>query len=129
MLNSHSNTYREIAIQTSSPTTLVVMLYEGAIRFLNESVAAIKAQDLNSKRQCIARAVAVVYHLQGTLDMERGGKVAGDLNGLYNYITSCILDGSAKLETESLEEAIKLLKVLLAGWEELAVKERSNPLQ
>src|SRR5262245_3310902 len=116
MVNDRSNAYREVAVQTSSPTGLVVMLYEGAIRFLQESIAAIKSQDLNGKRQSIDRAVAVLQHLQGTLDMDRGGDVAADLNRLYNYITSRVLDGSGNLQTAPLEEAIKLLKVLLAGW-------------
>jgi flagellar secretion chaperone FliS len=128
MHNDRSNAYREIAVQTSSPTRLVVMLYEGAIRFLRESVVAIESRDLNAKRQSIDRAVAVVQHLQGTLDMERGGAVALDLARLYDYITSRILDGSSKLETAPLEEAIKLLKVLMAGWEGVAERERNNPV-
>ncbi len=121
-----SNTYREIAVQTSSPAKLVVMLYEGAVRFLRESSTAIQSRDLDRKRQSIDRAVAIVQHLQCTLDVERGGVVATDLNRLYGYITSRILEGSTRLETAPLEEAIKLLNVLLAGWEELAKKQSSN---
>jgi flagellar protein FliS len=128
MSNNRSNAYRDVAVQTSSPTALVVMLYEGAIRFLQESVTAINSQDLPAKRQSIDRAVAVVQHLHDTLDMERGGEVAADLNRLYSYITTCVLNGSAKLETAPLEEAIKLLKVLLAGWEEVAGRERNNSM-
>ena len=126
MYNNRSNTYREIAVQTSSPTKLVVMLYEGAIRFLRESATAIGANDLNGKRQSIDRAVAIVQHLQSTLDMDRGGEVAAALDKLYGYIASRILEGSTKLETAPLEEAIKLLNVLLAGWEEVVSKEHNN---
>ena len=123
MYNHRSNTYREVAVQTSSPTKLVVILYEGAIRFLRESVTAIASKDLDRKRHSIDRAVAIVQHLQSTLDMDRGLEVAANLGRLYSYITSRILEGSAKLETAPLEEAIKLLDILLAGWEELAKKE------
>jgi flagellar protein FliS len=123
-----SNSYREIAVQTSSPTRLVVMLYEGTIRFLRESIAAIDSKNLDRKRQAIDRAVAIVQHLQSTLDLDRGGELAAGLNRLYSYITSRILEGSAKLETDPLEEAIKLLNVLLAGWEELAKKEHTHPV-
>jgi flagellar protein FliS len=123
---NRSNAYREVAVQTSSPTRLVVMLYEGAIRFLRESVTAIETKDLIRKRQAVDRAVAIIQHLQGTLDMERGGNVAADLHRLYSYIASRILAGSAKLETAPLEEAIKLLNVLLAGWEEVARKEQNH---
>jgi flagellar protein FliS len=124
MYNNRSNAYREVAVQTSSPTKLVVMLYEGAVRFLGESVRAIKSRDLNQKRHSIDRAVAIVQHLHSTLDIERGGQVAAELDKLYTYITSRILDGSTKLEIEPLEEATKLLSVLLTGWEELAKKEQ-----
>jgi flagellar protein FliS len=120
-----SNAYREVAVQTSSPTKLVVMLYEGAIRFLRESISAIESKDLQLKRHSIDRAVAIVQHMQGTLDMERGGKIAADLNKLYSYIFSRIMDGSMKLETAPLQEAIKLLSTLLAGWEAIANQERN----
>ena len=120
------NTYQEIAIQTSSPAKLVVMLYEGAIRFLNQSIAAIQSKDLNVKRQSVDRAVAVIQHLQSTLDMSQGKEVAADLDRLYTYVISRVLDASAKLEIEPLEEAIKLLTVLLSGWEEVARKESEH---
>jgi len=104
----------------------VVMLYEGAIRFLNQSITAIHAKDLETKRQSIDRAVAVIQHLQSTLDMTQGKEVAADLDRLYSYITSRILDASGKLQIAPLEEAIKLLTVLLSGWEEVARKQAEH---
>ena len=113
-------------MQTSSPTKLVVMLYEGAVRFLRDSVAAIESKNLERKRQSIDRAVAIVQHLNSTLVLEQGGAVAVDLNRLYSYITNRIFEGSAKLDKAPLEEAIKLLNVLLAGWDELVKNEQPN---
>jgi len=120
-----SNTYQEIAMQTSSPTKLVVMLYEGTILFLQQSISAIQSNDLDRKRQAVDRAVAVIQHLQSTLDMNRGGEVAAELDKLYSYIHSKILEGSTQLQIAPLEEAIKLLTVLLSGWEE-AAKGKNN---
>jgi flagellar protein FliS len=118
------NVYKEAAVQAATPIKLVVMLYEGAVRFLQESVSAIECHDLDRKRHAIDRAVAVIQHLQSTLDLDSGRAVAGDLNRLYDYITSRVLEGSAKLDTAPLKEAIKLLSVVLAGWEELAKREQ-----
>ncbi len=126
LYSNRSNVYQEVAVQTSSPARLVVMLYEGAIRFLRQSIAAIQTQDLDSKRQSIDRAVAVIQHLQSTLDHERGGQVATDLERLYGYIVSRILEGSGQLNTAPLEEAIKLLTTLLSGWEGLAKAEQEQ---
>lgn len=121
-----SNTYQEVAVQTSSPTRLVVMLYEGALRFLQQSISAIQSKDLDRKRQAVDRAVAVIQHLQGTLDMDRGGEIAAELDRLYTYIHSKILEGSTKLQIAAFEEAIKLLTVLLSSWEEAARKEEQH---
>ena len=119
-MHNRPNIYQEIAVQTSSPTKLVVMLYEGAIRFLRQSITAIQSKDLDQKRHSVDRAVAVIQHLQGTLDMDRGGEVAAELDRLYTYINSRIVEGSSKLQIAPLEEAIKLLTVLLSGWEEVS---------
>ncbi len=113
-------------MQTSSPTRLVVMLYEGALRFLQQSISAIQSKDLDRKRQAVDRAVAVIQHLQGTLDMDRGGEIAAELDRLYTYIHSKILEGSTKLQIAAFEEAIKLLTVLLSSWEEAARKEEQH---
>lgn len=128
-MNTYSNrrnAYQEVAVQTSSPAKLVVMLYEGAIRFLRQSITAIESKDLDLKRQAIDRAVAVIQHLHSTLDHDRAQELAGELDRLYTYITSRILDGSGKLEVAPLQEAIKLLTVLLSGWEEVVKKEQGH---
>jgi flagellar secretion chaperone FliS len=126
MYKRPNTTYQEIAVQTSSPTKLVVMLYEGVIRFLQQSISAIESNDLDTKRQAVDRAVAVIQHLQNTLDMDRGGQVAAELDRLYSYIHSRILEGSTKLQIVAFEEAIKLLTLLLSGWEEAARKEEQH---
>ena len=119
------NAYQEVAVQTSSPTKLVVMLYEGAIRFLRQSIAAIEAKDFERKRQSIDRGMAVIQHLQSTLD-KRGGEMSVELDRLYTYITSRVLEGSGKLEIAPLEEAVKLLTTLLSGWQQIANKEQEQ---
>jgi flagellar secretion chaperone FliS len=118
--------YKEISINTASPAKLVVMLYEGAIRFLRQTESDVRNKDFAKKSQSVDRAVAIIQHLQGTLDLEKGGQVAFDLDRLYTYITSRIFDGSAKLDLKAFEEAIQLLTTLLSGWEEIARREQER---
>jgi flagellar protein FliS len=118
-----SDIYKQVAIQTSSRAGLVVMLYEGAIRNLRAAADAVRKNDIERKRQSVDRAVAILQHLQSTLDRERGAAIAADLENLYSYLISRAVQGSAKLEFEPLEEAAKLLTVVLSGWEQLAKKE------
>ena len=121
-----SSVYKEISISTSSPTNLVVLLYQGALRFLREAADDIRRQDYVHKRQSIDRAIAIVHYLQSTLDTEKGQEIARELNRLYDYIATRIYDGSARLDTKPLEEVIKLLETLLSGWEQIAPKEKKN---
>src|SRR4051794_12168979 len=106
-----SDIYKQVAIQTSSRAGLVVMLYEGAIRNLRAAADAVRKNDIERKRQSVDRAVAILQHLQSTLDRERGAAIAADLENLYSYLISRAVQGSAKLEFEPLEEAAKLLTV------------------
>jgi flagellar protein FliS len=121
-----SSVYKEISVNTASGSKLVVMLYEGAIRFLKQSQEDIRTKDFAKKSQSIDRAVAIIQHLQGTLDMDKGGTIAFDLDRLYTYVNSRILEGSTKLDIRALEEAIHLLTTLLSGWEEIARKEQEQ---
>ena len=127
LYTNKTNTYKEVAVQTSSPAKLVVMLYEGAIRFLRQSISAIPLKHLSAKRHSIDRAVAIIQHLQSTLDLQQGQQVAAELDRLYDYITSRVIEGSGRLDVAPLEEAIKLLTVLLSGWEEIVKKEQTVP--
>lgn len=115
-----SRSYYETSVTTSSPEQLVVMLYQGAIRHLKQATIEILKKDLEGKRHSIDRAVAIVQHLQNTLDMERGAEISVELDRLYTYMLAKILDGSIKLQTAPLEEAVKLLSTLLESWEEIA---------
>jgi flagellar secretion chaperone FliS len=123
---NRSSAYKETSIQTASGLKLVNMLYEGAIRFLRQAKEDIARKDLLGKSQSVDRAVAIIQHLQGTLDFDKGGKISYDLDRLYTYIGNRIFEGSAKLDTRAFEEAIQLLTTLLAGWEEIARKEQGQ---
>lgn len=124
--NYGSSAYKTISVNTASPTKLVVMLYQGAIRFLRQAQEDIRTRDFAQKSQSVDRAVAIIQHLQGTLDMDKGGKISLDLDRLYTYVSSRIFEGSAKLDLKAFEEAIQLLTTLLSGWEEIARKEQEH---
>jgi flagellar protein FliS len=124
--NYGSSAYKAMSVNTASPAKLVVMLYQGAIRFLKQAQEDIRTKDFAQKSQSVDRAVAIIQHLQGTLDMEKGGKISLDLDRLYTYVASRVFDGSVKLDLRAFEEAIQLLTTLLSGWEEIAQKEQEQ---
>jgi flagellar protein FliS len=125
--SNRSSVYQETSVNTASPTKLVVMLYEGAIRFLTRAASDIRNRDLVSKGKSVKQAMAIIQHLRLTLDTDKGQAVARELDRLYAYTLSRVLDGSTKLDAGAIEEAIKVLSDLLPAWEETARKEQFVP--
>jgi flagellar protein FliS len=74
----------------------------------------------------VSRAVAIIQHLRGTLDLEKGQHIARDLDRLYQYTLSRVLEGSTKLNPAAIEDGIKVLSNLLPAWEEIARKEQEQ---
>ena len=120
------NRYQETSITTASPEQLVVMMYEGAILSLKQAATQIEMKDLMGKRHSINRATAIIQHLQGTLDKQRGGNIAEDLDRIYTYVLGRILEGSIQLKPAPLHEAVKVLENLLDSWEEIARQKRPS---
>src|SRR5580765_4099172 len=86
--------YRTTQVQASTPLEQVVLLYDGAIRFMDVARDAIDRHDIPARRDALSRALAIVGELKSTLDMERGGEVAQSLDGLYGYVTTRLLDAA-----------------------------------
>jgi flagellar protein FliS len=112
--------YRRVEFESRSPLELVVMLYDGALRFLGEASAAAARGDLRTRAQNISRALAIVAELQNTLDLEKGGDIASQLDDLYTYITSRLLDVALKNDATAIDEACKLLTPIRDAWSQIS---------
>jgi flagellar protein FliS len=112
--------YRNIDAQSRSPIELVVMLYDGALRFVVEAQAAAARNDIPARGAAISRAIAIVSELQNTLQIDEGGDIARELDRLYSYVNQRLLDVSAKRDLKALDEVQKLLATLREGWSQAA---------
>jgi flagellar protein FliS len=110
------NTYRQTEIESRTPLELVVMLYDGALRFTAEAREAIVRRDIRSRQQSLSRALAIVSELQSTLDMESGGDLAAELDKLYGFVRDRLVDASLKQDLKPLDEARRVLATLREGW-------------
>lgn len=115
-----ANTYRQVEVSGSNRLQLVVMLYDGAIRFLGEAKACLAKNDTRGKTIGVNRALAILGELQSTLRLDEGGEVAQSLDKLYNYMTSRILDSNLKGVSSGFDESIHLLRILNSAWTQIA---------
>ncbi len=112
--------YRQTHVQSRSPLELIVMLYDGALRFLREAEDAIQRRDLVAKRDAMSRAFAILAELQGTLNVEQGGETADSLDSLYVYMINRLTEANVQLKTGPVHEVITLLSGLRDAWATVA---------
>lgn len=108
--------YRRVDAETKSPVELVVMLYDGAIRFIGEAREAADRNDVVVRTRSVSRALAIVTELQNNLQIEDGGDVALELDRLYSYMTTRLLDSNVKRDRRALDEVHRLLSTVREGW-------------
>jgi flagellar protein FliS len=112
--------YRQTHVQSRSPLELIVMLYDGALRFCRETEDAITRGDLVAKREALNRAFAILSELQGTLNIEQGGQTAASLDSLYTYMISRLTEANVQLKVAPVQEVITLLTGLRDAWAAVA---------
>jgi flagellar protein FliS len=119
-LDKKLQSYRDQEILTASPARLVAMLYDKAVTCLHDTVAAIEAGDVERRYKSSTRAIEIISHLALTLDMERGGQIAQNLEQLYRFMLKHLLDVNVRNDAKHALDVIKLLEPLRASWHQLA---------
>jgi len=112
--------YKTTQVQSRTPLELVVMLYDGAIRFVGTARDAVERRDIPARRDALSKAMAIVSELQSTLNMDAGGDIAVNLDHLYDYVNERLITAAMKNSVEPLDEARKVLDTLRDGWATIA---------
>lgn len=114
--------YKQTSVQSASREKILLMLYEGAIRFVKQAMMAIDKKDIADRGMNIGRAYDVVMELNNSLNHEIGGDIAKNLEQLYMFITEQLTKANATGQKKPLEDALKVLETLYSGWVEAVEK-------
>jgi flagellar secretion chaperone FliS len=118
-----TNQYLINQVETASPQKLVLLLYDGAINFLNRALAIEDLkQDIEQTNYLINKAYAIVSELQKNLDYSVG-EIANNLFALYSYMSERLMEANMKKEKEPLLEVHKMLSELQDGWSQIVYKQ------
>lgn len=120
IMNAYINQYQNNQIQTASPEKILIMLYDGAIRFTRQAMQAMDTGDKAVQGEKISRVLAILGEFSNTLDHEIGGEIASDLDALYSFMTRELLRANLKGERKALETVEDLLTGLRDTWVEAA---------
>ncbi|MCX7924751.1 MAG: flagellar export chaperone FliS [Fimbriimonadales bacterium] len=114
--------YLETAVETASPARLIVMLYDGAIRFINEALYAMRQRDYETQNARLQRAQKILAELISSLDFDKGGEIAENLFRLYTYMYNQLVEANLQDSPERLEHVVDLLSDLREAWDTIATE-------
>lgn len=113
--------YYQTHVQSRSPLELVVMLYDGALRFLQTAADAMDRGDMPTKGVALSKALAILAELQNTLNLQDGGEVAAELDRLYTHMNERLVEANVHRSSAPIHDVIRLLTTLREAWNQIAV--------
>ena len=113
---NYYNQYQQNHIQTASAERILILLYDGALRFIRQARQGMENQDLKAKLEGIGKAIDILNELSGTLDFDTGGEIAENLDGLYAYMVRELTLANARNDAQPLQVIDEMLVDLRDGW-------------
>lgn len=115
-MKGYTNQYMANTVNSASPEQLMLMLYDGAIRFISLGIQAIENGLIDKRSYYINKTSAIVSEFAATLDYNQDAKLAEDLDALYGFTLSRLMEANLKNDAAPLLEVKKLLVDLRATW-------------
>lgn len=123
--------YRKVGVSTSvidaDPHKLVALLLSGACERIRLAEASLSQGDQARKGKAIGEACAIVGHLNGSLDHEAGGEIAGNLSALYDYVVQRLTEANLHNDQIALHDALELMGEIESAWNAIPSEQRQRP--
>lgn len=126
-MNQYVKQYQKTTVETASNEKILIMLYDGAIQFLNKAKIALEEKNWEQSHNNLMGAQRILQEFINTIDTEPNPELAQNLINLYEYFISRLIHANIKHEIAPIDEVLKFLKELKNTWEQaivIAQKER-----
>lgn len=123
--NAHA-TYQSVQITTTDRGRLLLMMYEGAIKFLKQSKAGLEANDIAKFCRFLSKSQAIIAELMNTLDFEKGGTIARDLDRLYDFMLFYLTEANLYRDAKRITKVIGLLDTIYSAYKDIIEGEKSR---
>jgi flagellar protein FliS len=108
--------YQSAAVTTQSKGRLIVLLYDGAIKFMKLAIKELEAQNYEAKGRYISRAQDIINELNAVLDVDAGGEIAANLRKLYCFMNRRLAEANTQRDPQIIREVIALMEELNQSW-------------
>ncbi|HEB72536.1 MAG TPA: flagellar export chaperone FliS [Nitrospirae bacterium] len=119
MNNGPAKAYQVNQVSTVNGSKLILMMYDGAIRFINEAILKVGAQDVAGRGLYISKAQKIINELENSLDKKRGGQVAVNLEKAYQEMSRRLTKANISGEVSDLRVTLKMVNNLKGAWEKV----------
>lgn len=123
-IQSVLNEYKQVGVQNNvtdaSPHRLVQMLMEGTLERISTAKGHMLRNHFTEKGRFISSAISIIDGLRSSLDFEKGGEIAVNLEALYDYMNRRLLEANVSNNTEYLDEVHSLMREIKSGWDAIA---------
>ncbi len=117
------NQYKQTQISTANQGKLIVMLYDGAIKFLNIALDNIEPMRYDIVNTNIIKAQDIITELLLSLNMNEGGEISQNLFSLYMYFKRQLLEANMRKDPEMIKHILKLMKDMRDAWDQISATE------
>lgn len=118
------NAYAKVGVETgvlaASPHKLIAMLFEGAVKAIDQASQHMAAGEIEKKGEAVAKAVQIILvGLNASLNRKAGGELAENLHSLYDYMARRLFEANIKNSQEMLAEVRGLLMEIKGAWDQI----------
>lgn len=111
------NAYLRSKVMTATPAELTLMLYEGAIKFVNKAIMSIEKDDVMGAHNNLMKTQRIIEEIRASLDHKY--PVAKEFDTVYEYILRRLVEANIKKDKDILEEVLEHLRTMRDTWKEV----------
>jgi len=112
--------YQDVAITTQGKGRLIVLLYDGAIKFMKLAIKELEAGNYEAKGRYIGKVQDIINELNAVLDTNSGGEIATNLRKLYCFMNNQLSEANIKRDPKMIREVITMMEELNQSWKTIA---------
>ncbi len=116
--------YSQNNVSVESPEKLILMLYEGALKFASQAKFAIENNNIEKRVYWVNRVMAIYFELMNSLDFSTGGNIAHYLSGLYKREIQLLTEANITNDVAKIDEVINVTKELIEAWKDSMAEQR-----
>jgi len=111
--------YTSVQVSTIDRGRLLLMMYDGGLKFLKHAKDALEQKDIVKFSRFLSKGQAIIAELMNTLDFEKGGKIAEDLEQLYDFMLFYLTEANLQKNPQKIARVIKLLETVASAYRDI----------